>query len=273
MDALLRIEDVTKIFGNGSAPVIAVNRVSLEVNPGEVILILGPSGSGKTTLLSIMGGLMHPTSGEVYVNGQNIYNLSDQQLCQLRCRHIGFVFQSFNLLNFLTVRKNVEVMLNLAGVRGQQARLRATEVLCQVKLDHRLDFPPKNLSGGERQRVSIARALANNPKVILADEPTGNLDSNAGRTVVEILTGLAREHGCGVVIVTHDSRILDIADRLLHIVDGALITDQPAESLAVKSRNNPLVRSAQSLHKFRTGFAMSARPNGNPAKACSEPIP
>lgn len=258
MDALLRIEDVTKIFSNGAAPVIAVNHVSLEVNPGEVILILGPSGSGKTTLLSIMGGLMHPTSGEVYVNGQNIYNLSDQQLCRLRCQHIGFVFQSFNLLNFLTVRKNVEVMLNLAGVRGRQARQRATQVLCQVKLDHRLDFPPKNLSGGERQRVSIARALANNPKVILADEPTGNLDSNAGRTVVEILVGLAREHGCGVVIVTHDSRILDIADRVLHIVDGALVVDQPGESLSTKPWKKPIMRPKPSLRDLKTDLSMSA---------------
>jgi putative ABC transport system ATP-binding protein len=223
MDTLLSIRDVSKTFGEGQISVIAVSHVSLDVHEGEVILILGPSGSGKTTLLSIMGGLLHPTSGQVLLNGHDIYGFSDGELSHLRCRQIGYVFQSFNLLNFLNVRQNVEVMLNLAGIRGEQARLRAAEVLCQVKLDHRLDFPPHKLSGGERQRVSIARALANHPRFILADEPTGNLDSTAGRNVAQILTELAHQHGCGVVIVTHDNRILDVADRVLYLSDGALV--------------------------------------------------
>jgi len=227
MNPLLRVQDVSKVFGDGSASVNALSHINLEVYPGDVILILGPSGSGKTTLLSIMGGLLHPTSGKVYVNSHDIYQLSDQELSRLRSREIGFVFQSFNLLNFLSVRKNVEVMLNLAGVGGRKARERASEVLSQVRLDHRLDFSPKNLSGGERQRVSIARALANNPKIILADEPTGNLDSTVGRVVVEILVRLAREGGRGVVIVTHDSRILDIADRVLQLSDGTLVDGTP----------------------------------------------
>jgi len=222
-DELLCIQDVNKIYGNGSTSVTAVNHVNLQVRSGEVILILGPSGSGKTTLLSIMGGLLRPTSGQVLADGQNVYELSDKELSRLRCRKIGFVFQSFNLLSFLTVQKNVEVALNLAGVGGRRARERAIELLRQVRLDHRLDFYPRDLSGGEKQRVSIARALANRPKVILADEPTGNLDSNSGRIVVEILTGLARQQGCGVLIVTHDSRIRDIADRVLYLVDGSLV--------------------------------------------------
>jgi putative ABC transport system ATP-binding protein len=223
METLLSIQDVSKVFGDGPACVTAVNHIDLEVHPGEVILILGPSGSGKTTLLSIMGGLLRPTQGTVHVEDQDVYRLSDGQLSALRCKKIGYVFQSFNLLEFLTVRKNVEVMLNLGGVSGRKARDRAAEVLGQVNLNHRLDFSPKNLSGGERQRVSIARALANNPKIILADEPTGNLDSKAGRIVAAILSGLARQRKCGVVIVTHDSRITDIADRVLYIVDGALV--------------------------------------------------
>ena len=223
MEALLSIRDVSKSFGDGSARVTAVDNVSLDIYPGEVILIVGPSGTGKTTLLSIMGGLLHPTSGEVFIDGREIFHLSDRELSRLRCQQIGFVFQSFNLLNFLNVRQNVEVMLNLAGVSGRQARQRAVQALTQVKLDHRLDYSPKNLSGGERQRVSIARALANNPKIILADEPTGNLDSNAGRIVVDILKILAHDQGCAVVIVTHDNRILDIADRILRLEDGKLV--------------------------------------------------
>ncbi len=225
MDALLSVRDVCKTFGAGESSVSAVRHASLEVYPGEVVLIMGPSGSGKTTLLSIMGGLMHPTSGEVWIGGQNIYRLSDRELSRLRCQQIGYVFQSFNLLNFLSVRKNVEVMLNLAGTRGRRANDRAAEVLQQVKLGHRLDFQPQNLSGGERQRVSIARSLANHPKLILADEPTGSLDTSAGRAVVDILSGLARQQGCGVVIVTHDNRIVDVADRVLMIVDGAVSSD------------------------------------------------
>ena len=223
MDELLSVRDVSKIYRNGATSVTAVNHVSLDVRPGEVILILGPSGSGKTTLLSIMGCLLRPTHGEVLIEGRDVNRLSDRELSRLRREQIGFVFQSFNLLGFLTVRKNVEVVLNLAEVRGRQARERATEVLCQVGLDHRLDFLPRNLSGGEKQRVSIARALANSPRMILADEPTGNLDSNTGRIVVELMTRLARQRDSGVVIVTHDNRIMDVADRVLHLSDGSLV--------------------------------------------------
>ncbi len=236
MEVLLSIRDVSMVFGHGPASVTAVNHISLEVRSDEVILILGPSGSGKTTLLSIMGGLLRPTSGAVYVENQALDQLSDEALSALRCKKIGYVFQSFNLLEFLTVRKNVEVMLNLGGVGGRRAREHAAELLGQVNLNHRLEFFPNTLSGGERQRVSIARALANNPRIILADEPTGNLDSVAGHSVAAILSGLARQQGCGVVIVTHDSRICDIADRVLHIVDGSLVdgmlVDGPYEKAA-----------------------------------------
>jgi putative ABC transport system ATP-binding protein len=223
MDALLNIRNVRKTFGAGTTEVLAVDGVSLDVCPGEVILILGPSGSGKTTLLSIMGGLLRPTSGGVWIDGREVYHLGDRALSRLRCQHIGFVFQSFNLLNFLTVRQNVEVALNLAGVGGRAARERAVEVLRQVGLDHRLNFRPHVLSGGERQRVSVARALANRPAVILADEPTGNLDSGAGRAIADLLAALAHESSCGVVIVTHDNRILDVADHALTLVDGRLV--------------------------------------------------
>jgi putative ABC transport system ATP-binding protein len=228
MQTLLSVKDVTKIYGQGPGRVVAVDGVTLEVWPGEVALILGPSGSGKTTLLSILGCLLRPTRGQVLANGSDVSRLSDRELSRLRREQIGFVFQSFNLLPFLTVRQNVEVVLNLRGVGGAAARARAADLLRQVGLGHRLGFPPTNLSGGEKQRVAVARALANDPALLLADEPTGNLDSQSGRAVIELLAGLARKRGRGVVIVTHDTRILDVADRVYHLADGAL-SEHPAE--------------------------------------------
>jgi putative ABC transport system ATP-binding protein len=222
MQPLLCVQNVTKIYGQGPGQVVAVNKVNLEVHAGEVTLLLGPSGSGKTTLLSILGCLLRPTSGRVLANGSDVSQLSDIALSRLRREQIGFVFQSFNLLNFLTVRQNVEVVLNLNGIGGAAARGRATELLRLVGLEHRLDFSPADLSGGERQRVAIARAMANDPVLILADEPTGNLDSKTGRLVVDLLAGLASERGRGVVIVTHDTRILDLADQILYLADGRL---------------------------------------------------
>jgi putative ABC transport system ATP-binding protein len=217
--------------------VVAVDDASLEVYPGEVILILGPSGSGKTTLLSIMGCLLSPSRGEVRVGRRGGSGLSDGELSSMRSQYIGFVFQSFNLLDFLSVRKNVEVALNLANIGGRAARERAIRILQQVQLDHRQDFPPKRLSGGEKQRVSVARALATNPRLLLADEPTGNLDSATGRIVVELLTGLARKQGSAVVIVTHDPRILDVADRVLYLNDGRLSEGSrlPAQELSSRA--------------------------------------
>ena len=228
MQPLLSLRNVSKIYGQGPGRVVAVDDVSLEVQPGEVTLILGPSGSGKTTLLSILGCLLRPTSGQVLANGCQVSQLSDVELSRLRREQIGFVFQSFNLLSFLTVRQNVEVALNLNGTSGAAARARATNLLRLVGLDHRLDVSPAELSGGERQRVAIARALANDPALILADEPTGNLDSRTGRVVVDLLAGLARERGRGVIIVTHDTRILDVADRVLYLADGSL-GERPVE--------------------------------------------
>ncbi len=219
---VLRVTGVTKLFGHGESEVRAVDNVDLTVSAGELVLIMGPSGSGKTTLLTIMGGLLRPTSGSVLLDGVDITTLDEGALTALRRRAVGFVFQSFNLWESLSVRENVELALNIAGVGGRAARERARALLTERGLAKRLSFRSRDLSGGEKQRVSIARALANDPQLILADEPTANLDSKHGRDVVVLLRDIAREQGRTVVIVSHDHRIREVADRVLWLEDGRL---------------------------------------------------
>lgn len=218
----ISLKNVTKIYKQGAVEVLAVNNISLEVDPGEFVLIMGPSGSGKTTLLSIIGCILKPTNGEVYIRGENCTNLDESQLPKIRKESIGFIFQTFNLFNSLTARQNVEVPLNLYGISGGQAFKRSMELIEKVGLAKRAKFIPSDLSGGEKQRVSIARALANNPPIILADEPTGMLDSKTGQNVMEILKSLACHEKRCVVVVTHDLRAKSLADRVLELEDGAL---------------------------------------------------
>jgi putative ABC transport system ATP-binding protein len=223
MDTVLELRNVTKIYGSGRTAVKAVNQVDLVVKAVEIVLIMGPSGSGKTTLLSIAGLLLHPTLGDIFVAGDLINGMSQRQLAALRLRNLGFVFQAYNLLGALTARENVEVVMNLAGKKGKAARQRAIELITLLGLDQRLEHLPADLSGGEQQRVAIARALANDPPLILADEPTGNLDSKTGQEVMELLCcGLGRDQGRAIVIVTHDQRLRQIADRILWLEDGQL---------------------------------------------------
>lgn len=223
MNPILELQHVSKIYGSGHTAVKAVDQVDLQVKPGEIVLVMGPSGSGKTTLLSMAGLLLRPTEGRIWLNGEEVTRLSERRLPALRLRSVGFVFQAYNLLGALTARENVELVLNMAGSNGGVARERAVDLLAILGLDHRLDHLPGDLSGGEKQRVALARALANNPPLILADEPTGNLDSKIGREVMELLCcGLGRDQGRAIVIVTHDHRLRDIADRVLWLEDGRL---------------------------------------------------
>jgi putative ABC transport system ATP-binding protein len=219
-EIILDVRGLTKTFGSGRATVQAVDGIDLSIHRGELVLIMGPSGSGKTTLLTLIGGLLHPTSGTVRVNGRDITSLKERQLTKFRRHYLGFVFQSFNLLESLNARENVEVALNFAGIRGRKARKRATGLLTDLGMADRLGGKPKELSGGERQRVSIARALANDPQLILADEPTANLDSRHGHEVVELLHDIAKAQRRTIVIVSHDHRIRDVADRVLWLQDG-----------------------------------------------------
>ena len=221
-DDLIEVRNISKEFGKKYNQVIAVSDVSLKVKKGEIVLILGPSGSGKTTLLSIIGCIMRPTRGEVYIVGEKVSDMPEKCLPEIRKKHIGFVFQSFNLLHSLTAQENVEVALNLNRIKGMEAKEKARGILTELGMNERLNFIPTDLSGGEKQRVSIARAVVNNPKIILADEPTGNLDSKAGQKIGKILRTLAKEHHSSVIVVTHDNRIENIADRILYLEDGMI---------------------------------------------------
>lgn len=216
----MQVTHVTKCYGSGSTKVIAVSDVSLSVDPGEIILIMGPSGSGKTTLLSMLGALLKPTEGVIQINEDVISALAENRLPDIRLRQFGFVFQDFNLLSALTSLENVAIVAELGGMKSGSARKKASDLLTGLGLGERLNFRPEKLSGGEKQRVAIARALINDPALILADEPTANLDSKIGHEIMHLLRGIAKEQGRSVVIVSHDQRIKDIADRVLWLEDG-----------------------------------------------------
>jgi putative ABC transport system ATP-binding protein len=218
--ATLTVEHVTKRYGSGTTEVIAVRDVSLAVAPGEVVLIMGPSGSGKTTLLLMLGVLLRPTEGVIALNNLVLSALPEKDLPDIRLRQFGFVFQDFNLLSALTVLENVAIVAELAGIGRRSARDKALTLLRELGLGERVCFLPEKLSGGEKQRVAIARALVNDPALILADEPTANLDSKIGREIMRLLQRIAREQRRSVVIVSHDQRIKEIADRVLWLEDG-----------------------------------------------------
>ena len=237
----LYVEHVTKRFGSGDAEVVAVRDVSLDVAPGEVVLIMGPSGSGKTTLLLMLGALLKPTEGTITLDGLELSALSESKLPDVRLHHFGFIFQDFNLLSALNVQDNVSIAAELTGVSRRGAREKAASLLTELGLGHRLRFAPEKLSGGEKQRVAIARALVNDPALILADEPTANLDSTHGRETMRLLREIAKNRGRSVIIVSHDQRIRDIADRVLWLEDGQfketmIMAVDPVCGMAVEGR-------------------------------------
>jgi putative ABC transport system ATP-binding protein len=220
--SVLQAHDVTKVFQEGRESVSVLNGASLQVERGEVVALEGPSGSGKTTFLSILGCILTPTSGRIVVDGQEVDSRRPDRLPGVRKRSIGFVFQQFNLFPALTALENVEYALNIKGRRGREARQEARRVLEEVGLADRLDFLPRDLSGGQKQRVAIARALAGDPPIVLADEPTANLDSQVGGQVLEMFRDLARKENRALLIVTHDPKVRAIADRVVQIRDGRL---------------------------------------------------
>ncbi len=231
MHSAIEVRELTKKYDEGATGTLALRGIDLDVQAGELLMLMGPSGSGKTTLLSIMGCILTATSGSVRVAGREVVGLREKELPMLRLEHIGFVFQGFNLFPTLTAGENVELMLDLKGVPAAKAKQRAEELLDQVGLAEKYASFPADLSGGQKQRIAIARALAGDPGIILADEPTAALDSHTGQTVMEMMSDLAHKRGRAVVIVTHDSRVLHFADRIVRIEDGAVARSNMPETV------------------------------------------
>ncbi|HEY9355525.1 MAG TPA: ABC transporter ATP-binding protein [Arthrobacter sp.] len=227
--SVVAVQDVSKTFGAGHTAVTAVDHVSLTVDAGDIVLVMGPSGSGKTTLLSMIGTLTSPTTGRILISGQDTSTLGPTQLSWLRLREFGFVFQTFNLLSALTAEENVMMPLLTAGVPRKHARAKARAALEQLQLGHRLRNLPRDLSGGEKQRVAIARSLANNPRLILADEPTANLDAKTGQDVTLLLCETACRENRAVIIVSHDQRLRTAAKRVITIEDGRLTAEEAGD--------------------------------------------
>ena len=225
MNPSVEVKNVSKIYPQGETEVRALNGLSLAIQPGEFTAICGPSGSGKTTLLNLMGALDKPTSGEVRVDGQLLGKLGRRRLSQLRRDRIGFVFQAYNLIPVLTAYENAEMVLRLQGVEESQRRERVMALLADVGLEGLADRRPSQLSGGQQQRVAIARAIASNPAIVLADEPTANVDSETADHLLEIMEKLNRERGETFIFSTHDPRVLERAKRVIRIVDGQIDED------------------------------------------------
>jgi putative ABC transport system ATP-binding protein len=231
---VLEAFQVTKTFREGREEVAVLNGVDIALAAGEIVALEGPSGSGKTTFLSILGCILTPTSGRVEVDGEEIDPARPHQLPAIRKRSIGFIFQQYNLFPALTALENVEYALNIKGVKGRTAREQAEEALVAVDLVDRRRFLPRDLSGGQKQRVAIARALAGRPAVLLADEPTANLDSAVGAQILELFRALAKRENRGLLIVTHDPNVRTIADRVVKIRDGRIVAEDAPTSLAVR---------------------------------------
>ncbi|MBW4611788.1 MAG: DevA family ABC transporter ATP-binding protein [Desmonostoc vinosum HA7617-LM4] len=222
---VIAIKKLNHYYGRGALRRQILFDINLEIYPGEIVIMTGPSGSGKTTLLSLIGGLRSVQEGSLKFLGQELFGVNQNQLVQIR-RNIGYIFQAHNLLGFLTARQNVQMAVELnEAISHLQAVTKSEAMLKAVGLQERIDYYPDNLSGGQKQRIAIARALVNRPPLVLADEPTAALDKQSGRDVVEIMQSLAKEQGTAILLVTHDNRILDIADRIVEMEDGLLARD------------------------------------------------
>jgi putative ABC transport system ATP-binding protein len=221
----MKVENLTKVYSSSTGRVVSLDNVSFSVNKGEFVSVVGPSGSGKSTLLNMLGALDRPTSGKVFMDGIDIFSLNDSEIASVRNDKLGFIFQSYNLINRTTVLKNVEFPGIVGGMSDADRRRRALKLLDFLGIKNKANFKPLNLSGGQQQRVAIARALMNDPKIILADEPTGNLDTKTGTDVFNLLTLLSREFKRTIIMVTHNPELAAATDRAIHIRDGSIEKD------------------------------------------------
>ena len=222
---LIDLKNIEKIYFRGESEIYALHQINLQIEKGEFVAITGQSGSGKSTLMNLIGCLDIPTSGEYYLNGANIYKMREQQLSKIRNQEIGFIFQGFNIIPELDAQENVELPLIYRGIKKSERKKMSIHALCQVGLEERLHHRPVQMSGGQQQRVAVARAIAAKPPIILADEPTGNLDSKSGAEVMEILKELHRG-GRTIILITHDEKIASQAQRIVKIFDGKILKDQ-----------------------------------------------
>jgi putative ABC transport system ATP-binding protein len=227
--ALIQTENLSKVYGTGETAVTALNRVNLQVNPGEFVAVMGPSGCGKSTLLHLLGGLDRPTGGKVTIDGTALAAMKDDDLAKLRRKRIGFVFQFYNLIPVLNAEENAALPVTLDGIPPAEAKKHAVELLQKFGLGDRLKSRPDQLSGGQQQRVAVARALVADPALILADEPTGNLDTRAADEIAALLARVSKEFGRAVVMVTHDPRIAAYANRIIFLKDGAIVDETVLE--------------------------------------------
>jgi len=230
---VVRTKDLVKEYVMGDEVLKALNGINLDVYRGEYISIMGPSGSGKSTLFNAIGGLDRPTSGSVFINDVDMAQLDAQELAYLRCHTIGYIFQTFNLIPVMTALENVTLPTVFAGMSTDEGIERGIELLNLVGLGQRLHHRPSELSGGQQQRVAVARALANNPSIILADEPTGNLDLNTGKEIIDLLKQLNREQGVTIISATHDLKMLDVSDRIVWIRDGQIAKIEERADIAI----------------------------------------
>ena len=235
--SIITIKDLHKVYDGTQVEVHAVNGVTLNIEEGEFSALVGPSGSGKTTLMNMLGGLDRPTSGQVLINGTDLSKLKDSDLIDFRLHHIGFVFQSYNLIPVLTALENVEFIMHLQGVPSAERHARAKELLEAVGLGDRLNSRPGQLSGGQQQRVAVARALASKPRYVLADEPTANLDSHSTENLLDIMEELNRKENITFVFSTHDARVVKKAHRVIVLEDGKVISDEVREKVGVSNSN------------------------------------
>ena len=247
--SIISASNLTKIYGSGPTAVTALNHVSLEVQPGEFVAVMGPSGCGKSTLLHLLGGLDRPTEGYVTIAGHNLFDLPDHKLTELRRRKIGFIFQFFNLIPVLDAVENAALPVTLDGVPLAQAKIKASEWLDKIGLGDRMSHRPDQLSGGEQQRVAVARALVAEPDLILADEPTGNLDTRSSDEIANLLRLVSKEYGRAVIMVTHDPRIAAYADRIIFLKDGSIVDQTILERVGAGYTSAELADSVASHMK------------------------